>query len=370
LQEFSESDGWNSDGSSADTAAFNKMPYKDFAFMDAAGNEYEPYEPKKNPKQGRYKWFWEPLLEADGKGYFTRQQHVTPYCGFTGRLLGMDDEDYKAFSSPDPQYDYVLGAEYVLSQTNTMATSDEQKMAVEFFDSKFTSLLPLQIGWSLRSGLTEFEFWHYDMTLVNVMYDATMLVWRDKVLWDRVRPTTVVHGIKGQEETMTFAGPGEGSNMVKGVDWQPYIRTMPHAEYPSGSSCICTAYAEALELLTGSDDIDMPLEQVFAPGSSRLEPGITPTSEVKLTFEKWSEVAAECGGSRLYGGMHFEQSVPAGNALCTGMAALVVDRALKLKEGDETGAIADFDDRSIHVKTKKYVTVSSVPGNRRHGGSF
>jgi hypothetical protein len=215
----------------------------------------------------------------------------------------MDDEDYKAFSSPDPQYDYVLGAEYVLSQTNTMATSDEQKMAVEFFDSKFTSLLPLQIGWSLRSGMTEFEFWHYDMTLVNGMYDATMLVWRDKVLWDRVRPTTVVHGIKGQEETMTFAGPGEGSNMVKGVDWQPYIRTMPHAEYPSGSSCICTAYAEALELLTGSDDIDMPLEQVFAPGSSRLEPGITPTSEVKLTFEKWSEVAAECGGSRLYGGM-------------------------------------------------------------------
>jgi hypothetical protein len=52
------------------------------------------------------------------------------------------------------------------------------------------------------------------------------------------------------------------------------------------------------------------------------------------------------------------------------MAALVGDRALKLKEGDETGAIADFDDRSIHVKTKKYVTVSSVPGNRRHGGSF
>ena len=29
-------------------------------------------------------------------------------------------------------------------------------------------------------------------------------------------------------------------------DFEPYIRTMPHAEYPSGSSCVCEGFRRAM----------------------------------------------------------------------------------------------------------------------------
>ena len=201
-------------------------------------------------------------MESDSNGYFIRQEHVTPFAGFTGRLFGLTSEEYESFESPLPSYDYCYEADIVVENTANLALSDQQKMEVELFDSKFTSLLPLQIQWSIVSGLSEFEFWWYDMTLVIVMYDATMLVWRDKVLFDGVRPTTLVHAVKGGLKENTYAGPYQGLQEVDGSDWQPYIRTMPHAEYPSGSSCICTAYAEALQEMTLSDELGIPVRKI------------------------------------------------------------------------------------------------------------
>lgn len=36
----------------------------------------------------------------------------------------------------------------------------------------------------------------------------------------------------------TYAGLDQGVAVIK-PEWQPFIRTMPHSEYPSASSCIC-----------------------------------------------------------------------------------------------------------------------------------
>jgi hypothetical protein len=52
--------------------------------------------------------------------------------------------------------------------------------------------------------------------------------------------------------------------------------------------------------------------------------------------------------------MHFSQAVPAGEALCSGLGKKVAEKANKLKSGDKDGAMVDYDDRSIHVKAKKY----------------
>ena len=304
------------------------------------------------------------MLESDRNGYFIRQEHVTPFCGFTGRLFGLSDNEYESFSSPLPDYDYCFEADFVIDKTQELADNDIQKMEVELFDSKFTSLLPLQINWSIQSGFSELEFWFYDMTLVIAMYDATMLVWRDKVLFDAIRPTTVVHAIKEDDLFLsTYAGPFQGEQMIPPLDWQPYIRTMPHAEYPSGSSCICTAYAETLQLLSGSDDTGIPIVQEIPAGSSKLEPGVTPQNDLTFEYTKWSEIQEVCGVSRENGGMHFSQAVPGGEALCTGVADLVVTKANLLLQGDVSGAMADFDDRTIHVKTKDYNT-SNGNGNQ------
>lgn len=349
MSRFALNDGWNADGSL--TNDYNKMPYSDFDFVDANGDIYNAYKVDEGPAKGNY-WAWQPLLESNGLGYFTKQEHVTPMCGFTGRLYGMDKSYYNSFKAPKPNYDYYSAAEYVLEQTKNMATNDEQKMLIEFFDSKFTSIVPLQINWSIATGLDNFDFWFYDMTLVNTLYDATLLVWKEKVFHNAVRPTTVVHSIFDEEEVMTYVGP-EGVGNVKGKDWQPYIRTMPHAEYPSGSSCICTAFAETLQLLTGTDDISVPLEQTFIAGSSKKEPGTTPASNITLTYNTWSDIATACGQSRLYGGMHFEESVPAGNELCSGFVDPVVEKAKLLRDGDSNGAFADKGDTNILVSERR-----------------
>lgn len=203
------------------------MPYSDFKFGEYMGYEKNRDMELVSKEDCEKVWKWEPLLESNGAGYFTRQEHVTPFAGFTGRLYGLTTEEYESFMVPPPEYNYCEEADFVLEQTRDMAEDELKKMQIEAFDSKFTSLLPMQITWSIMNGLSSFDFWYYDMALVTAMYDATMLVWREKVIHNAVRPTTVVHSLLEDDTTETYAGPLQGANQVAGFDWQPYIRTMP-----------------------------------------------------------------------------------------------------------------------------------------------
>mmetsp|Transcript_14781 Transcript_14781/g.26439 ORF Transcript_14781/g.26439 Transcript_14781/m.26439 type:complete len:398 (+) Transcript_14781:129-1322(+) len=255
----------------------------------------------------------------------------------------MTTEHYESFTARAPSYDdYQDEAIDVLDRTRIMATSDEQKVKIELFDSKFTSLLPFQIEWSVRSGQGEFDFWYNDMVLVNAMFMATVLVWKEKVVHNRVRPTTVIHELLGDTPVDTYAGPFEGVQTIKANEWQPYIRTMPHAEYPSGSACICTAFKEAMQFLNEGDEIGFDIVLEVPAGSSRSEPGVTPNANMTLTFSNWSMVEHECGQSRLYGGMHFGDSVPASHELCTGFVSPILENAELLLEGNSSGAFARF----------------------------
>jgi len=208
-------DGWNADGKL--DAEFNPLPYSDFSIQGQNGVVYNPYvvEAKRNNDN----WPWQPLVDSDGRGFFSKQEHVTPFIGYTGRLYGMDEDHYQSFTAPPPKYNYEVEAEELLERTRIMASSDLQKMKIEYYNSKFTSILPLQINWSIASGASEFEFWFNDMVLVNTMYDAILLVWKEKIAHNAVRPTTVVHRLFGDEVFDTYAGPFMGSNMIKAEEW-------------------------------------------------------------------------------------------------------------------------------------------------------
>jgi len=374
MSDYAESDGWNADGSL--NHDFNKMPFSDFNF-----EEYSVYDALQASAANKYRsdkcneeWHWENLIETNGRGYFTKQEHVTPFAGFTGRLYGMSSAEYESFSISKPEYDYCAEVDFVLGETRKMTVDDKKKMELEFFDSKFTSLLPMQIEWTIQNQFSLFEFWFYDMALVTAMYDATMLVWREKVAFNAARPTTVVHELKGDEEVETYAGPFIGSRKIKAIDWQPYIRTMPHAEYPSGSSCICTAYAEVMQLLTGKDSTgQFSVGASFETGSSKAEPGKVPSNNIDFVYKTWSEVQHFCGESRLHGGMHFSKAVKAGEDLCTDVASLIVNRAELLKAGDANGAFADLNDTSMTVKKRSEINDDSAtqpPGGTNTGLLF
>lgn len=115
-----------------------------------------------------------------------------------------------------------------------------------------------------------------------------------------------------------------------------------------------------MQILTGQDDTSVPVSLAKKAGSSFVEPGVTPSSDLNLSYNKWSEIQHICGQSRLYGGMHFSKAIPAGEELCTGLAEMVVKRANLLKEGNSNGALVDFNNTDIVTKGVKRYNLFNV----------
>lgn len=70
--------------------------------------------------------------------------------------------------------------------------------------------------------------------------DDVLLAWKEKVRHDRIRPTSLVQAL-GEFEVTSFDGTNKAS------DWVPFVRVMPHAEYPSGYGCLCVALAQYVD---------------------------------------------------------------------------------------------------------------------------
>lgn len=351
---YSRTDGWNRDGSmnydpemeEASPCTANCAPY-----TDTTG-----YYPKNNPgkKQekanGSSKYqvvgsnkFWQPLLEHDGRGYFSRQEHVTPHIGYkvSPVVLEMFPE------APDPKYEYKMEADLVVERLRVLASSNDMKTKVHFFDNKLAVRGLIQD--SIRRKFPNHSF-EDQMLFIHgistVEYDATLASWREKVRHDLVRPTTVIQRW-GNDEIDTFNGDRDstGPATIKAKDFQPWIRVMPHSEYPSGSACLCTAYAEFSDVFTqelyGSklDQLEASPDawNLLCPGTPTHVPGIAgygcEGSEVIL--EDMTELQYVCGQSRLWGGMHFTTSVGAAEEMCSGLGDLGMDYVHMIKAGSD-----------------------------------
>ena len=110
-----------------------------------------------------------------------------------------------------------------------------------------------------------------------------------------------------------------------GGQWIPYqpatSPTPASPEYVSETSAESAAAARVLALFTGSDRFgySMPVEK----GSSRIEPGITPTQPLTLKWETFTEAADDAGLAGRYAGIHFAAADLAGRKL----GRLAADRA-------------------------------------------
>jgi len=216
-----------------------------------------------------------------------------------------------------------------------MGTNETAKMLVEYFDDK------ISVTVSILFALDQLLGWSWEERQVFLTgftaseYDAVVQAWHEKVRWDRVRPTTL---IKEDDDVQieTYAGPYQGVKVINSRDFEAYKRVMPHSEYPSGSSCICRTAQRFVETLLAerwgiTTPISFPIpfptganpetgEYVgFAAGSSRIEPGVTPSQNLYIQMESLAQLSEICGESRLWGGMHFTASVAAGAELCDGL---------------------------------------------------
>jgi hypothetical protein len=324
---YGTTDGWNADGSLS--RLYNKIPYQDW--------RRDPYVPRNNPWTLEQRSKWQPLLEHNKRGYISYQEHVTPHIGQTARSIFFTDEELCAKTAPKPRYN--LDDEIELTFARLADLDDDKKMEIELFDSKLTSLVPLMAQWYLRahSGgtLDDWGFIQVDSIIISALYEATVVVWKEKVEYDLVRPPSYAHDQYRDQEIVSWAGPYQGTKTLLARDWQPYIRTMPHAEYPSGSACACGVFEAAMRNWTGYDLVaphitpngplvfSQPDGSPLPAGSSKTEPGLVPAAPWIAQFDSWSDIAARCGQSRLDGGMHFTASIVHGRTLCYDMGTKI-----------------------------------------------
>ena len=155
---------------------------------------------------------------------------------------------------------------------------------------------------------------------------------------------------KGRK-VLAWGGPFRGTQLIAGEDWHPYqaasFVTPPFPEYTSGHSGFSTASAEILKLFTGSDKFGASV--TLPVGSSRIEPGLVPSTPVTLEWKTFTEAAEEASLSRLYGGIHFNDGNEQGRIMGR------KDRCRGLEES------ASLLSRELRCRDKQAKSLNSVP---------
>jgi len=298
------------------------------------------YEPVNTPNTLKDETKWQPLVETDNLGFMYAQEHVTPQVGLLEALTV--PAEFMKRQVDAPNYDYKKLDMDPIKMVAALDGDVEKKMLIEYLDAK--SQILNDIGAAL--GLfTDFSYEQKALWLngyTGVEIDAVAVTWKEKIRHNAVRPTSRV------QQAKSFTGVDEmtwydGSTIEK-EDWTPYIRVMPHAEYPSGSASICWSIADYVDAymkdVMGKDSLEVT--KTFKKGSSHVDP-MLPEEEFKYTFKNMAEVAELCSESRLWGGMHYRPSIEASKGLVEGFGAAAYEWTKVLMNGDELPGVLEED---------------------------
>lgn len=241
---------------------------------------------------------------------------------------------------------FIQQAEDVVSASANL--TDEQKLIAEFWeDGGGTSFPPgtwMTFGQfvSARDNHSLDDDAKLFFTLANAEFDSSIATWEAKRFYDYARPVRAIRdlgelGLIGEFDASLGGyaidawSPGSGTQRILATDFLTYQTpgsdpSPPFAEYVSGHSTFSAAGATILELFSGSDKFGGSVS--FGAGESRFEPGVTPTSDLTLAWNRFSFAADEAGLSRIYGGIHFDDGDINGRSLGQDVAASVFAQAL------------------------------------------
>lgn len=129
------------------------------------------------------------------------------------------------------------------------------------------------------------------------LYDGFIACWDEKYRSAVVRPVTVI-------------------NELIDKNWVPFLQTPPFPEYTSGHSTITAAAAEVLAALYGKNYAFLDTSDLAYIGMQRQ-------------FSSFEQAAAEASISRVYGGIHYRNSVDQGAAAGKRVGQLIIDKVIK-----------------------------------------
>lgn len=307
-----EYDGMNQLGTEGESV-YIPNPYADYTGYFPVNTAYELNDPSR----------WQPNINVSPFGISTIQQFITPQYALVIPYSFTDPTDFSVVppvksewrGSPNapglkkgknPNSDYIQQAVEVVQASADL--NEVQKMIAELFDDKIRSLGFSTLFVAQSRNLSIIEFIHYDF-LVNVAaFDAGIVMWQEKTHYDAVRPFSAIRFLFGNSPITAWGGPGKGTvSDLPANQWRSYLPVADHPEYPSGSTGFCEAHAQASRLFFNDDYLRWTVP--VTAGSSVIEPGITPSQDINLYWETWSDFAEDCGNSRFWGGVHFRDSI-------------------------------------------------------------
>jgi hypothetical protein len=304
VAEARENDGMNQLGNEGGVS-YNRHRYADYTGYQPVNTAYHLSD------AGR----WQPDIVTMDEGIYLVQQHVTPQMRFTDTYTGLN---LGSFNSPPPNKSTPGLPNYKKQVDEVLAASanltDHQKMTAELYDNKLLSLGFVALFILQSRNLSFDEFVQYDFLVNMAAFDTAVVVWQEKVRWDAVRPFSAVRHVYGDAPVTAWGGPGKGTvSDIPASHWRPYLQTADHSEYPSGSAAFCAAHAQASRKFLGSDALGWTVPQPM--GSSRIEPGVTPATDIELHWDTWTDFENDCGMSRFWAGVHFTPSIDAASPL-------------------------------------------------------
>eukprot|EP00798_Chlamydomonas_sp_ICE-L_P011657 gene11657-34366_t len=333
-------DGWNMNGEK--DAAYNTEPFSD----------YTGWVPSNSAYQIDHLASWQPLLESHGDGFFQSQAHVTSFiAGKKVQPFGMEREAFfKKYSLPTcrapwnikrrwtskDKEDFKSATDEVIAAS--AALTDRQKMASELFDSKILAFGGVPTGLHTTAGRGTWNVYDYAANFMGLhggIVDTLFSTWNQKLKFNAVRPASAIHYLYPDTNITAYAGVGMGTRTFPGGQWQSYLRTMPHADFPSYTACVCQAYAEFMERALGTPG-KLFYQVSFKKGCSMKEPGVTPAEDLTLSRNTTKDFIKDCTATRLWSGVHFQKSIDAAVEMCKGTGAAAYEKLSQLLAGTTT----------------------------------
>lgn len=136
----------------------------------------------------------------------------------------------------------------------------------------------------------------YALTAI-ALYDGFISCWDEKYRSNVVRPVTVINEL-----------------IDKG--WSPLLQTPPFPEYPSGHSAITAAASVVLANMYGDNFAFQDTSDLRYIGMQRH-------------FNSFQEAAAQASISRVYGGIHFKNSVDQGAEQGKRIGAIIIKKVMQ-----------------------------------------
>ncbi len=228
---------------------------------------------------------WTPTPPDFKPGLLPHWSDVAPFVAMRSAPLRMPPPPPELTSK---EYTADFNEVKTLGQADSSKRTPEQTIIAWFWEDGAGTATPpghwnrIAQSTARSKGTTLVENARLFAVLNFALADAGVRCWECKYKHRLWRPVTAVRGAADDDNPDTDADP----------DWHSLLPTPPFPSYVSGHSTFSGAAAAVLADYFGDDTKVTATSEAF-PGMTR-------------TFPTFSAVAAECGRSRIYGGIHYE----------------------------------------------------------------